>query len=351
MSFAFGTTVSSCTHASPRPSVDERVLAGILVADAHAHPDQFYAENPRKIDRSSTLAAIVESRMTLSVFAAVGDSLYLRQDKTQGNEYYSTKAQLERVRRLAAAGKIKLVLRSSDLPDSVASASPPCAVLAIEGGDPLQGDPVRLDDFYNVGARMITLVHYHNNELGDAMMPHPGKSLGPANNGLTSAGRKVVEKMQSLGMIVDVAHADLTTLKQVADISRKPIIDSHTSPLVSSQGSEGRRRRTWEEMELVARTGGVVCTWPLALSRDGVNRKTFAHWAQEILEMKGRLGIAHVGLGTDGGGNLPARIAAYRDVRDLDLLAAAMLDVGLSREDLASYMGGNFLRVLRECLA
>lgn len=349
ISMALGAVPFRRAFAASSPSADSTVLNGILIADAHAHPDQFYENNPRIIDRTSTLASIIESKMALSVFAAVGDLAYLKQGRGAQTEDLSPKTQLERVRRLASQGKIKLVLRSSDLPTTWGS-SPPSAVLAIEGGDPLEGKVDRLRDFYNLGVRLITLVHYRNNELGDATTAYPGTTLGRANNGLTPAGRKIVEEMQNLGMVADVAHAQMKTLIQVAEISRKPIIDSHTCPCKSSDASQCGRTRTWKEMELIARTGGIVCTWPLGRNREGVSRKTFTDWAQEILEMKRNLGIEHVALGTDGGGTLPDLIEGYRDVRDLGKLAAGMLAVGLPREDVALYMGGNFIRVLKECL-
>ena len=56
-----------------------------------------------------------------------------------------------------------------------------------------------------------------------------------------------------------------------------------------------------------------------------------------------------MGLGTDGGGHLPDRVRGYRDVADLNSLAAAMIDVGLTRDDVSAYMGGNFLRVFKAC--
>jgi microsomal dipeptidase-like Zn-dependent dipeptidase len=77
---------------------------------------------------------------------------------------------------------------------------------------------------------------------------------------------------------------------------------------------------------------------------------TFLDWATEILEMKKRLGMEHVGLGTDGGGGLPKLIEGYRDIKDLVHLAAAMEEVGLSQEDIRAYMGGNFYRILRTCI-
>jgi len=65
--------------------------------------------------------------------------------------------------------------------------------------------------------------------------------------------------------------------------------------------------------------------------------------------MKNNFGIEHVGLGTDGGGCYRP-MDEYHDERDLEKLAVAMLEVGLSREDIAAYMGGNVLRVLNACM-
>ena len=101
---------------------------------------------------------------------------------------------------------------------------------------------------------------------------------------------------------------------------------------------------------MIAKTDGVVCTWPMGHRGDTVSRMTFLDWARETLEMKKRLGMDHVGLGTDGGGRLPRLIEGYRDVRDLVHLPAAMQEVGLSREDIKAYMGGNFYRLLRSCI-
>jgi membrane dipeptidase len=211
----------------------------------------------------------------------------------------------------------------------------------------LEGKPDRLDEFYRLGVRMITLVHYRNNELGDIMRAYENSNPGPSHNGLTEAGGRVVERMQQLGMVVDVAHAHTTTLKQVAEISSKPFIDSHTSPCAINDPSRCGRFRTWNDMELIAKTGGVICTWPLAYRRGAISRMTFLDWAKEILEMKKQLGMEHVGLGTDGGGSLPSLIEGYRDICDLVQLVKAMQEVGFSRDEISAYMGGNFYRVLQ----
>jgi microsomal dipeptidase-like Zn-dependent dipeptidase len=103
-------------------------------------------------------------------------------------------------------------------------------------------------------------------------------------------------------------------------------------------------------MELIAKAGGVVCTWPFGYKQAETSRITFLDWAKEILEMKKRFGMEHVGLGTDGGGSLPGLIEGYRDIGDLPKLIEGMQVVGFSQNEIAAYMGGNFHRVLRSCI-
>jgi microsomal dipeptidase-like Zn-dependent dipeptidase len=329
---------------------DKALLKGLQIIDAHAHPDR-YVYDPRQTDNTSTLKAIKKLGMVASCFAAVGDSVFLSQGREPETEYHSTKTQLEWwLKGIVKSGKVKLVLKASDVPTTLDADSPPGAILAIEGGDALKGNPDTVNEFYGLGVRMITLIHYRNNELGDTMRMWKNLSPGPPCNGLAPTGRKVVERMQDLGMVVDVAHTHTNTLKQIAEMSSKPLVDSHTNPCSIEDPMQCGRFRTWKEMELIAKTEGVVCTWPLGYTRGTFARVIFLDWAKEILEMKNRLGMEHVGLGTDGGGNLPSLIEGYRDVCDLLKLVKAMQEVGLSNDEIGAYIGSNFLRVLRSCI-
>jgi microsomal dipeptidase-like Zn-dependent dipeptidase len=346
------TTGSLFSYAQARqvPATNKPLLENVRIIDAHAHPDR-YVYNSRPTDDTSTLKAIKKLGMAASCFAAIGDSVFLNQGRVPGTEYHSTKAQLEWwLKGIVKSGRVKLVLKASDIPDVIGTDIPPGAILSIEGGDPLEGNPDRVDEFYRLGVRMITLMHYRNNELGDIMRMFRNLDPGPAHKGLTPDGRKVVERMQKVGMVVDVAHAHFLSLRQIAEISVKPLVDSHTNPCSIENPLQCGRFRTWKEMELIAKTEGVVCTWPMAYTRGATNRITFSDWAKEILEMKSRLGMEHVGLGTDGGGNLPALIEGYRDVRDLAKLEVAMQEVGFSQEEIGAYMGRNFYRVLKGCI-
>jgi membrane dipeptidase len=173
----------------------------------------------------------------------------------------------------------------------------------------------------------------------------------PKHKGLTREGKKLISKMQELGIVVDVAHAHIDTLKDIAEMTGKPLIDSHTGLSYSSMPTGGRSR-TWKEMEMVVATGGVVCTWLLAAKGKTIQRETFLDWAKEIKVMKERLGIDHIGLGTDTGGYLKGTrlIEGYKNLLDLTKLADAMIEVGLTKNDIAMFMGGNLCKVLKECI-
>ena len=328
---------------------DPPLLKGLQIIDAHAHPDRYVYNSP-PTDNTSTLKTIKKLGMVASCFAAVGDSVFLNQGRVPGTEYHSTKTQLEWwLKGIVKSEKVRLVLKASDIPAVLDGESPPGAILAVEGGDALRGNPDTINEFYRMGVRIMTLIHYRNNEIGDTMRMWRNLSPGPSSNGLTPAGRKVVERMQDLGIVVDVAHAHTATLRQIAEISSRPLIDSHTNPCSIEDPLQCGRSRTWRELEWIVKTEGVVCTWPLAYTRGATTRITFSDWAKEILEMKNRLGIEHVGLGTDGGGGLPL-IEGYRDIGDLSKLIKAMQEIGFSHNDIAAYTGGNFHRVLRSCI-
>ena len=104
-------------------------------------------------------------------------------------------------------------------------------------------------------------------------------------------------------------------------------------------------------METIAKTGGVVCTWPFAYSARNSQRSTLKDWAEEIVRMKARLGMEHCGLGTDGGGGLPRFVKGWESIASLPHLIVEMKEAGLTQGDIAAYVGGNFLRLLGKCLA
>ncbi len=315
--------------------------------DAHAHPARILLPDP--ITLSSRAVAIEP----LKEFGAVTTSFSAVGDVKKGNDFYDRKAasygqvieQLDRAKGLIEFVGGRIVRTSSDIPKPSDPGNRIGALLAIEGADPLEKEPERIEDLYRYGVRIVTPMHYRINGFGDIM------TARPKHNGLTKEGRPLIVRMQELGIVVDVAHAHVQTLRDIAEMAGKPLIDSHTGLSYSSEPTGGRSR-TWKEMEMVVKTGGVVCTWLLAVKTRTVQRETFLDWAREIKAMKERFGIEHVGLGTDTGGYFKGTrlIEGYRNLLDLTKLADAMIEVGLTRTDIAAFLCGNLFRVLRECI-
>ncbi|MEW6719950.1 MAG: membrane dipeptidase [Thermodesulfobacteriota bacterium] len=341
--------------------LEDLALQGVRIVDPHAHPDQFYLNVSEPADKSSLIENIVGVGMVASSFAAIGDLQYLSDPATLGaGEHESTKYQISLAQKLADDGKVKKVLKTADIPYAIGVGVLPGAIFAVEGGDPLTSGAVgadpqyiadrRIDEYYALGVRIFQLLHYRHNDLGDAQSTRIPSDPRAPYGGLRPLGAHVVARLQEKGILVDVAHADANTVRDIAEIAQKPVIDSHTGLRPETGETPSRRLRTWEEMEDIAGTGGVVCSWPFAWQTDSASRLTLAEWARELVLMKQRLGIAHVGIGTDGGGGLPAKVEGYAGVQDLGALALALRKAGMSQGDVKAVLGGNVLRVLKECI-
>jgi membrane dipeptidase len=206
-------------------------VTGAPVIDLHAHPGAF----TRAVTGELPQAAMDDMRaggVDVAFFAAVADGLVIRREPGRirqwrepgpGELYRNTQGQLTRVLARTRAGDLDLVLSPRDLA-SATSGGRRGALLAIEGGDALEGDAGRVREFHAMGVRSIQLVHYRINELGD-IQTEPAR-----HGGLTPAGREVIAEMNRLGMIVDAAHASPATLRDILSTSRRPVIVSHTGP-------------------------------------------------------------------------------------------------------------------------
>ena len=181
--------------------------------------------------------------------------------------YIKAKEGISHVRLWEAQKLVKIVRRPSDIPLQPYLTGPIPVILAIEGGDAIGTDLGRLNEFYGLGVRMITLVHGSagetgsgDNLIGKDMRRHASNE---DDGGLSDFGYQVVGRMNRLGMVIDVSHASTQTLLDIAACTRAPIIDSHTSMLppevtVRAHG----RQRLYSDAEAIVDTGGAVCTYP-----------------------------------------------------------------------------------------
>ena len=99
------------------------------------------------------------------------------------------------------------------------------AFIGVENGYPIGMDILRVKQYYNLGARYLTLAHTKNNDLCDSS----NDPKGPENNGLSPFGKQVVKEMNRIGMMVDVSHISDKSFYDVLKVTKAPVIASHSS--------------------------------------------------------------------------------------------------------------------------
>ena len=336
------TKVPSATTAAttaPEPNIAaDTLLDETISIDLHSHPGMVRALARTTMD--GHIERLAAGRVRASLFSAVGDGPVLSinpqgrisavRQPVPDELFRATYVQLELVRTRIAAGKLMLVERTADL-DRARSQGRPAAVLAVEGGDFLEGRLDRVREAYERGIRSIQLVHYRVNELGDI------QTEAARHGGLTPFGHDVIREMNRLGMLVDVAHATFDGVRAAAETSSKPLVLSHT--FVDVPGNA--RAVTREHARLVARGGGVIGVFPVSFGGPG-----FSGYIDHLSRMADAVGVDHVAIGTDMDG-IPFQFATFDNYSEWPSIASALMARGYGRTDVAKVMGGNVARVLK----
>ncbi len=216
-------------------------------------------------------------------------------------------------------------------------------VYAIENGYPIGEDLDKIDEFFGKGVRYITLSHNLANSICDASMDKQPERYG----GLSEFGYKAVERMNKLGMIIDVSHASSSTLADVLECSKAPIVATHSGAWAVKNH---KRNLTDDEMRAIAAKGGVIqcATGRFFLSTLPKKEVTIKHLVDHIDHMKSVVGTDHIGLGTDfdGGGG----VVGLEDCTKVKAITIEMLKRGYTPTDLGKFWGENFLRAWDEII-
>ena len=253
----------------------------------------------------------------------------------------------------------------------------------IENGYPIGNDLDNINHFYDLGARYITLVHTQNNDISDSSNDQKGAEF----NGLSAFGEEVVERMNQLGIMIDVSHASDSAFYDVLRLSKDPIIASHSCARTLC---DNPRNLTDDMLKALADNGGVVQMCILSdyvkkleqsAERDSARvafRAKHSNWdnyteeerkislkdwyqldedypallatvsdaVDHIDHMVKVAGIEHVGIGTDfdGGGGLEDCF----DASELGNITLELVKRGYTEDQIRKIWGGNFMRVFAE---
>lgn len=214
------------------------------------------------------------------------------------------------------------------------------AFLTIEEGGALKGEVSHLRNFYRLGVRLITLTWNYPNELG-----YPNGSPECQNCGLTPVGREVVAEMERLGMLIDVSHLSDRGFYDVAQLTHKPFVASHSN----ARAITGHPRNLTDEMiKLLAEKGGVM---GLNFEKSFLGSAPVSRIDDMVLHLKHILKVGGeevMALGSDFDGIAPGLELAHAG--EINKLVQALETAGFSQAQIEKLCWGNALRVIRETL-
>jgi membrane dipeptidase len=324
---------------------------GLLALDTHvdipwpAGPSPF-ENGPRCVD----LPKLKAGRIAAVCFAA-----YIPQGRRDEAGHLAAgnraRAMLDEIASMAPAdGSGGVLASSADAIEAAHHAGRIAIIPAIENGYAVGTDIGCLEDFAARGVRYMTLTHNGHNAIADAAIPRADLGDVPAEHGgLSGFGRDVIRRMNALGILVDISHAAKTTMLQAAALSKTPVLATHSCMRALC---DHPRNLDDEQLDALRDTGGlaqvtIVSNFlrPKARAVD----LTVADIADHIDYAVRRIGVDHVGIGTDfdGGGG----VRGFMNASEAPALTQELSRRGYDRAALAQIWGGNFLRLLRQAEA
>jgi membrane dipeptidase len=258
-------------------------------------------------------------------------------------------------------------------------------MLGVEGGHMIEDNLAYLDSFYKRGVRYLTLTWNNSTSWATSAMDETAKK-DLALKGLTPFGKQVVQRMNELGMMVDVSHVGEQTFWDAINTSTKPVIASHSCAYALCPVFRNLKD---DQLKALAKNGGVVqlnfysgfldssfqariqdfnsrhrkerdslraLKWPsyqieeyfLATYPEEASRlrPPLSLLLDHIDHMVRVAGIDHVGLGSDFDG-ISSAPKELQDVTDMPLITKGLLQRGYSKAAIRKILGENFLRVFR----
>ena len=228
-------------------------------------------------------------------------------------------------------------------------------ILAMEGADPIGNDLDLLTIFYELGVRCLGLVWSRRNYAGDGSHFQPVRE--GKKGGLTAFGLELIDRAESLGMIIDISHLNDEGFWDVIDVARKPVIATHAN---CRAVASSKRNLTDEQIKALVATGGVIGINTIdAFIRDDSEKSTIAYLIDHVDHIADLTGIEHIGIGLD----LCDHVKDYHHIpkpfvtHDLILghhqlgeITAGLIARGYTDGDIIAILGGNFRRVFGQVL-
>ena len=241
-----------------------------------------------------------------------------------------------------APDQVELALTSNDVKRILAKGKK-VIMIGVENAYSMGLETSNVREFWERGARYVSLSHNGHSQFSDS---NTGEFDGTAlHNGLSDLGKELVELLNYYGIMIDISHPSKEAIRQMAELSKAPIIASHSS---ARSLRDHPRNVDDEQLNWIKENGGVIQT--TALGSFLTDRKdpppNMDDFMDHIDYMVEKIGIDHVGISSDfdGGGG----IIGWEDASETMNVTSALRDRGYSESEIAKLWGGNLLRVLDE---
>lgn len=211
------------------------------------------------------------------------------------------------------------------------------AVLAIEGGEALGGQLSMLSTLYRLGVRSIGLTWNQRNEIAD------GVGVGENHQGLTEFGRNVIDEMNRLGMLIDLSHIAEKGFWDVLEHSKKSVIVTHAN--CQSLCNHPRNLNDKQLKALAMQDGCIGITFVPGFV--DTNKPTLEKVVEHIKYATQKMGVDHVGLGSDFDG-MDSSTPGLEDVSKYPNLIEGLAKKGFTENEIEKIIGGNWLRIIKE---
>jgi len=250
------------------------------------------------------------------------------------------------------SSNVKLCLTATDIEKTIRNGKLGI-LLSFEGAEPIGTDLSILDIFYRLGVRWVGLTWNHRNQVGDGIYE------SRTNGGLTNFGVELVERLNKLSIVVDLAHASEATFYDAIDVSKDPVIVSHAN---AKAVYDHPRNLTDDQIRAVKDNGGLigVTFYPGIVDKEKPSLEKVLQHFTHIVELAG---IKHVMFGADFADYIawsPEEVGpnfkkhpytnGLKDVTEFPNFVEGLLRLGYSEKEIKGVLGENLLHLLRKIL-
>lgn len=207
-------------------------------------------------------------------------------------------------------------------------------VLSVEGAAGI-GEGLTLEELYDAGVRCLSLTHNPKNQYATGISGRKGR-------GVTRKGKNLIQKMDELGIVIDVSHLNEKSFWGIMKYSKNPVIASHSNCYAVKPHNRNLKD---EQIKEIAKKDGVVGInfWVALLEKKNVEGV-----ADHVDYIKNLVGIDHVGLGTDYDGVHGYTPEGLEDVSQLKNLTKELIKRGYANKEIRKFLGENYLRVFKK---